>query len=159
MTGNGKVAGRATILHHAALHANPPSGSSITPEVPASAGSAAPADRAAKRPSNDVDHLVDVLVGFAALGGCPDATLDVVLQDEDGDGVDGGPQRGGLLEDVDAVLLALDHPGNTADLALHPRQASDESRPILRIRVAEVVGLRAGRRRAVGLGHGRPPSL
>ena len=39
------------------------------------------ADRPAERPADDVDHLVDVLVGLAALGGRPDAALDVVLED------------------------------------------------------------------------------
>ena len=29
-------------------------------------------------------------------------------------------ERGGLLEDVDAVLLAFDHPRDPADLTLHP---------------------------------------
>ena len=50
----------------------------------------------------------------------------MVLEDEDRQRVDGGAQRRGLLEDVDAILLALDHPGDAADLALHPRQATDE---------------------------------
>jgi len=36
-----------------------------------------------------------------------------------GQRVHGGPQGGRLLEDVHAVLLPLDHPGDPADLALH----------------------------------------
>jgi hypothetical protein len=62
-----------------------------------------------KRPAHDVDHLVDVLIGLTPFGGRPDAALDVVLEDHDRQRVDGGPERRGLLEDVDAVLLALDH--------------------------------------------------
>ena len=104
---------------------------------------AAPAHRPAERPPDDVDHLVDVLVGLAALGGRPDAALDVVLEDEDRERVDGGPQRGGLLEDVDAVLLALDHPGDPADLALHPRQPADEAGLVLRVAMAEVIAVPA----------------
>ena len=88
----------------------------------------AAADRAAQRAPDDVDDLVDVLVRLAPLRGRPDATLDVVLEDEDRHGVDGGAQRRGLLEDVDAVLLALDHPGDPTDLALHPRQPADQLR-------------------------------
>ena len=97
-------------------------------------------------------------VGLAVLGGGPDAALDVVLEDEDREGVDGGPQGGRLLEDVDAVLLALDHPGDAPDLALHPRQAADQAGLVLRIAVAEVG--RGGLRRPAGAtgragGHGR----
>jgi hypothetical protein len=36
----------------------------------------------------------------------------VVFEDQDRQRIDGGPQCGGLLEDVDAILLALDHPGD-----------------------------------------------
>ena len=104
---------------------------------------AAAADRPAERPPDDVDDLVDVLVGLAPLGGGPDAAADVVLEDQDRQRVDGRPERGGLLEDVDAVLLALDHPGDAADLALHPRQAADELGLVLRVAVAEMA--RVGR--------------
>src|SRR4029453_10845850 len=71
-----------------------------------------------------------------------------VLEDQDRERVDGGPERGSLLEDVDAVLLALDHPGDATDLALHPRQATDEAGLVLRVAVAEVGGWR--RRAATG---------
>ena len=42
------------------------------------------ADRAAERASNDVDNLLNVAVGLAALRGGPDAALDVILEDEHG---------------------------------------------------------------------------
>ena len=103
------------------------------------------ADRPAERPPDDVDDLVDVLVGLTALGGGPDATLDVVLEDEDRERIDGGAQGGGLLEDVDAVLLALDHPGDAPDLALHARQAAHELGGVLGVAVPEMAGV--GRRR------------
>jgi hypothetical protein len=47
-------------------------------------------DRSTKRASDDVDHLIDVLIGFAMLRGRADAALDVVLEDEDRQGIDGG---------------------------------------------------------------------
>jgi hypothetical protein len=43
----------------------------------------AAADRSAERAAHDVDDLVDVLVGLAALGGGAHAALDVVLEDDD----------------------------------------------------------------------------
>ena len=42
-----------------------------------------PADRSSERPSDDVDDLVDVLVGLALFGGRPDAAADVILEDQD----------------------------------------------------------------------------
>ena len=47
---------------------------------------------------------------LAALGRRANTPLDMILEDHDRDRVDGGPQRRRLLQDVDAVLLALDHP-------------------------------------------------
>src|SRR3954451_7589724 len=105
-------------------------------------------DGPAEGAPDDVDHLVHVRVGLAVLGGGPDAALDVVLEDEDRQGIDGRPQRRGLLEDVDAVLLALDHPGDAADLALHPRQTADELRLVLRIAVTEMARIGPWCRRA-----------
>src|SRR5262245_36033699 len=46
----------------------------------ASARAGAPANGSTERPAHDVDHLVDVLIGLAALRGGPDAALDVVLE-------------------------------------------------------------------------------
>src|SRR4029077_6829859 len=130
----------------AASGRHPPAVAPCRPEVPPARGrapagrTAAPAPRPAEGPTHDVDHLVDVLVCFAPLGGRPDTALDVVLEDHDGQRVDGRPQRRGLLEDVDAVLLALDHPGDAADLAFHAGEPPDEPRLVLRIGVAEVIG-------------------
>src|SRR6185369_5157342 len=103
-----------------------------------STGPGGPAHRSPERAADDIDDLVDVLVGLALLGGGPDATTDVVLEDHDRQRIDGGPQRSGLLQDVDAVFLALDHPGDPTDLALHPRQAPDQLGFVLGIAVPEV---------------------
>ena len=58
---------------------------------------------------------------------------DVVLHQQQGHGVDRCPQRGGLLEDVDAVLLALDHAGDAPDLPLDPGKPAQELSAILLI--------------------------
>src|SRR6476646_9398351 len=99
----------------------------------ASTGPGGPAHRSSERAPDDVDDLVDVLVGLALLRGGPHATADVVLEDHDRQRIDGGPQRSGLLQDVDAVFLALYHPGDSTDLALHPRQAPDQLGLVLRV--------------------------
>src|SRR5687767_13414284 len=83
--------------------------SAALPKYRSGSARAAP-HRPAEGPADDVDHLVDVAVCLAVLGSRPDAALDVVLEDEDGQRVDGGPQCRRLLEDVDAVFLALNHP-------------------------------------------------
>jgi hypothetical protein len=57
----------------------------------------------------------------------------VILHQEQRDGVDRGSQRSGLLEDVDAVLLPLDHSCNAAYLALKSGQSAQELDAILRI--------------------------
>jgi hypothetical protein len=111
----------------------------------------------AEGPADDIDHLVDVGVGLAVLGCRSDAALNVVLQDEDRQRIDRRAQGGRLLEDVDAVFLALDHPGDATDLALHPGEAADQAGLVLRIAVAKV-GRGWLRGRAGGAGwHDRAP--
>ena len=87
------------------------------------------------------------------LGGGPDAALDVVLEDEDRQGIHCGAQGRGLLEDVDAVLLTLDHPGDATDLALDPGKAADELGLVLGVAVTEGGGRRVERRVVVAGGH------
>src|SRR5204862_548019 len=87
--------------------------------APSGRGYCRGADRSAEGSSDDVHDLVHVGIGLAALGGGPDTSLDVILQDEDRQRVDGRAQGRRLLEDVDAVLVALDHPRDAPDLALH----------------------------------------
>jgi hypothetical protein len=65
-------------------------------------GPARRSDGSADRPADDVDDLVDVGVGFAALGRGPDTAPDVVLEDEDRDGID-APAGRPSAEDVDTV--------------------------------------------------------
>jgi hypothetical protein len=96
-------------------------------------------DGPAKRSPNDVNDLVDVLLGLAALGGRTDTTLHMILQQEDRQRIDRGANGGRLLEDVHAVLLALDHSGNAPNLAFHPRQAPDQGRFVFGVAVPEVV--------------------
>jgi len=68
--------------------------------------------------------LPDLLVGFAApgLGGFDHAAGHVLIEQTQGDGLQG--LRGGtdLGEDVDAVLVVLDHLLQPPDLPLHPAQ-------------------------------------
>ena len=116
----------------------PPTGPRDRPVGTGTAGTSGCPNRPPERAPDDVHDLLHVFVGLAPLGGGADAALDVVLEDEDRERVDGGPEGGRLLEDVDAVLLPLDHPGDPADLAFHPRQAAGELSPVLRIRMAEV---------------------
>lgn len=63
----------------------------------------------------------------------------MILEDENRQGIDRGAQGARLLEDVDAVLLALDHARDPAHLALDARQPADELRLVARVAVAEVV--------------------
>ena len=89
-------------------------GTDATAESARTAGSA---NRSAQRSPDDIDHLVHVLLGLTTLGCGTNTTANMVLQDHDPHRVEGRPQGGGLLEDVDAVLLALDHPGDAPHLA------------------------------------------
>ena len=85
-------------------------------------------DRLPESAANDVEHFFDVAIGVALLGRGADAALDVVFEDEQGHGVDGGSKRRGLLQDVDAVLASLDHPLDAANLAFDAAQAADQDR-------------------------------
>ena len=96
-------------------------------------------DGAAQCPADHVDDLVDVAVGVAVGRGGSDAAGHVVLEDEDRQRVHGRAQRARLLEDVDAVFLALDHARDAAHLALDPREPADQLRLVAGIAVAEMV--------------------
>ena len=54
------------------------------------------------------------------------ASFDVVLQDAQGDPVQSGTHGGDLDQDVDAVLLVVDHPVDAPDLAFYPAEALAE---------------------------------
>ena len=122
-------------------------------EAPRSGGASAGSNRAAERPPDDVDDLLDVPIGIAVLRCGPDAALDVILEDEDRQGVDRGAEGARLLEDVDAVLLALDHPGDAPHLPLDPGKAPDQLGLVAGVRVPEGVGARRGIR------SGHPPMI
>src|SRR5260221_5926337 len=62
---------------------NCPPGSDEGGRTSRSGGPWAGSNRAAERPPNDVDDLLDVAIRVALLGGGADAALDVVLQDQD----------------------------------------------------------------------------
>ena len=129
-----------------------------TPRRVRFSGAASAPNRPAEGAAHHFEDFGHVLVGLAALGGGPDAALDVILEDHDREGIDGGAQGGGLLEDVHAVLVAFDHPGDTAHLALDPAQAPDELLLVLAVRVPEhalgrgLVGIAV-----VGVSLGRSP--
>jgi hypothetical protein len=95
------------------------------------------ANRLAEGSADDIEDLLDVAIRVALLRGAPDATLDVILEDQEGDGIDGRSKGRCLLQDVDAVLLALDHALYAPDLALDAPQTADQHRLIAGIGVPE----------------------
>ena len=67
------------------------------------------------------------------------AAVDVVLEQEQRDAVGGRGHRLDLLEDVEAVGLLLDEPGDPAHLSLDPAQPVQQLAAILGVGVAEVI--------------------
>lgn len=113
-------------------------------------GGPSPAPAAAHRAPYDTHHLVDIRLTLAGRDGVGQAAIDVVLEDEQRDPVRRRDERLDLLQDVEAVRLLVDEPGDPARLALDPPQAVDEERPVLAVAVPEVV---VGARGAIGLRH------
>lgn len=99
----------------------------------------APPNRATQRAPDDVDDLIDIAIRVTLLGGGSNAPLDVILQHENRQRIHGGPEGGRLLQDVHAILLALDHPGDTAYLALDSRESADELGLVLGVAMAKRV--------------------
>ena len=95
------------------------------------------ADGLAQGPSNDVQHFLYIAVRVALLRGRSNAALDVILQDQQGHRIDRRPERGRLLQDVDAVFAPLDHPFDAPNLALDAAQPADQDGLIARVRVPE----------------------
>src|SRR3954471_10183518 len=91
--------------------------------------------------------LADLLVGLAAAGlrRLDDAVTEVLFQETQRDRLEGLRHRRDLREDVDAVLLVLDHPLEAAGLALDPAQPLEVL--VLAVDVAVLV---VGRLREVG---------
>src|SRR5690349_1512941 len=64
-----------------------------------------------------------LLLGPALPGGVDEAVRHVVVEQVEREGLERLRRRGDLGQDVDAVLLLLDHPLDAADLPLDPPQA------------------------------------
>src|SRR5215218_6726372 len=96
--------------------------------------------------------LADLLVGLAAagLGRLDDAVAQVFLEQAQRDRLQGLRHGRDLGEDVDAVLLVLDHPLQAAGLALDPAQALEVV--VLAVDVAVLVLVDGW---LLGTGHGR----
>src|SRR5215218_7358753 len=75
-------------------------------------------------PRDRLGGLADLLVGLVAAGarGVDDAVAHVLLEQAEGDRLQRLRHGGDLGEDVDAVLLVLDHALQTAGLALDAAQ-------------------------------------
>lgn len=65
-------------------------------------------------------------VGVAVLAGAKHAASEVVLKDEETGSTGGCHNRGELRENVEAVLILLDHPLHTPDLPLHSAQPGQD---------------------------------
>ena len=83
-----------------------------------------------KLTENDIQDVLDIAIGVALFGRVPDASLDMVFEDEKSDGVYRCPQSRRLLEDVDAVFTALDHALDATDLARDAAQPPNQDRLI-----------------------------
>src|SRR6476620_6405538 len=64
-----------------------------------------------------------LLLGAALAGRVDEAVRHVVVEQAEREGLERLGRRGHLGEDVDAVLLLLDHPLDSADLPLDPTEA------------------------------------
>ena len=63
------------------------------------------------------DQLID-LIGLAFLDGVDDTALDVILEEKQPDLVQGRLDGVDLGQDIDAVLVFVDHARDSADLSL-----------------------------------------
>src|SRR5215213_3793818 len=78
-------------------------------------------------PRDGLGGLADLLLGLAAAGsgGRDEAVAHVLLEQAQRDRLERLRHRRDLGEDVDAVLLVLDHALQTAGLALDPPEAGE----------------------------------
>src|SRR5699024_658462 len=88
---------------------------------------ATPCSRGGSGPDQARDGLVGLLellvgLGAAVLDGAGHAVAEVLLEQAERDGLQRPGHRGDLREDVDAVLVLLDHPLQTAGLPLDAAQ-------------------------------------
>src|SRR5215207_3728914 len=77
---------------------------------------------AAQDPVHHLEQLLDLLLAAAGGDLVADAAADVAVQQPQGDLVEGGLDGRDLGDDVDAVLVLVDHAGHAADLALDAAQ-------------------------------------
>src|SRR5664280_3082228 len=98
-------------------------------------------DRLTERPAHNIEHLFDVAVGVALFGGRSHASLDVVLEDQQGDRIHCRSEGRGLLEDVDAVLTPLDHALDASHLAFDAAEPPDQGRLVPRVGLAKSLSL------------------
>src|SRR5918993_3569790 len=96
----------------------------------------------ADEPRDRLGGLADLLVGLAAAGarGVDDAVAHVLLEQAEGDLLQRLRHGGDLREDVDAVLLVLDHALQTAGLALDAAQPLEVVVLAVDVAVLVVVG-------------------
>lgn len=120
---------------------------------PADSASRGAPDRPAEGSPDHVDHLIDVALRIALLGRRADTAGDMVFEDEHRERVDRRSKGRGLLEDVHAVLLPLDHSGDAPDLALDSRQATDQLGLVAAVGVPEGVRMGSGLGGRLGIGH------
>src|SRR3972149_4875847 len=96
--------------------------------------------------ADGLHHLADVGIAVAAADSFGHTATDMVLQEDLGDGVGGGAEGGGLLQDGHAGTGLLHHAADTAGLPLDAVQPGDEG--------GFVLGVRLGSSRS---GHAHPP--
>src|SRR5512133_2658196 len=89
-------------------------------------GASQGAESAAQDPVHHLEQLVDLGVAAARLDLLADAAADVAVEQPQRHLVEGGLDGRDLGDDVDAVLVLVDHAGHAADLALDAAQAGLE---------------------------------
>ena len=82
--------------------------------------------RSAHGATHHVEHLFNGFLGVALFGRIFHATANVVFEDQEAERVDGRAQCCRLLQDVDAVLLTVDHARDAAHLSLKSPQAIEQ---------------------------------
>lgn len=86
----------------------------------------AAARRSAHGAAHDVKHLFNGFLSITLLGRIFHAAADVIFKNQETECINCGAQSSDLLQDVDAVLLAVNHARNAAHLSLKSPQAIKE---------------------------------
>jgi hypothetical protein len=93
--------------------------------------------RLAQGPAHHIEDLFDIAIRIALFGGRSHTSLDVILEDQQSNGVHRRPEGRSLLEDVDAVLAPFDHPLDASNLAFDAAETPDQGRLISGVGVAK----------------------